>query len=313
MSDIGINITWQAIVLGMIAMAFWPLTAVAAVAVVWLLRRRTSLAARIVTACALVLWSASAAINIGVLLGQARDAGEYQASLRARQTTLRDAAIIDGMHLPAGTVVTRSDSETSSDVAAIEVPKAVTIRGIPVVKHAGVNDGKLDGEVTLARDIRIGEAWCSSKEPARFDSGALIACTLAQPSRIRGIPCTGTLDLQNGVVCTLASEYRRFGIVWRATTKITDYGDLVWFRVGSAAPSLFVFSQPLNPDSEVQFQNARMASVDLRSKPVSFRGCSFNLILVRGRSLIGQTEGVCALPTVPPGYVPLPAEVVATR
>ncbi|HEY1867861.1 MAG TPA: hypothetical protein VGG70_06150 [Candidatus Cybelea sp.] len=313
MSDIGINITPWAIALGLLATIFWPLTAAAAAAVLWLLRRRASIAARIVAAGALVLWSASALTNILVFLEQARNARDYQASLRARQTTLHAAAIIDGMHLPAGTIVTRGDPGSFAGIVAIDVPRAVTIRGIPVVEHAGVDEGKLDGEVMLARDVRIGEAWCSSKEPARFDSGALTACILARPSRIHGIPCTGEIDLQNGVVCTLAAEYRRYGIVWRETTKVTDFGDLVWFRVGSVAPSLFVFSLPLNPDSEVQFQKARMASVDLRSKPVSYRGCSFDLILAHGRSLLGQTTGVCALPTVPPGYVLLPAEAVALR
>ena len=130
MSDIGIRITPWAIALGLLASVFWPLTLAAAGALLWLLRRRASIAARIVTAVALLLWSASGLTNIAILAEQARNAADYRASLRARQTMLHNAAVIDGMHLPAGTVVTRSDSETSSDVAAIEVPKAVTIRGI---------------------------------------------------------------------------------------------------------------------------------------------------------------------------------------
>jgi len=312
-SDIALNITWWAIALGLLASVFWPLTAAAAAALLWLRLRRASIAARAVAAVALLLWSVSVFANILMLVTQAQNAAQYRADLRARQTTLHSAATIDGMHLPAGTIVTRSGSEIFSYVAAIDVPHAVTIGGVPVVQHAGVNDGKLDGDVTLARDVRIGEAWCSSKEPARFTSGALIACTLARPSRIRGIPCAGTIDLQNGVVCTLGSEYRRYGIVWRAATTVTDYGDLVWFKIGPAAPNLFVFGLPLNPDSDVQFQKARLASVDLRSKPLSFRGCMFALILVRGASLLGQTRGVCALPTVPPGYVSLPAKAVAVR
>lgn len=313
MSDIGINISPWAIALGLFAAAFWPLTAGAAAALLWLRLRRTSIAARIVAAAALLSWSISSFATILMLVSQAQDAAQYRADLRARQTTLHNAAVIDGMHLPAGTIVTRSGPEVFSYVAAIDVPHAVTIGGVPVVQHAGVSDGKVDGDVTLARDVRVGAAWCSSKEPARFASGALIACTLARPSRIRGIPCTGTIDLQNGVVCTLSGEYRRYGILWRTATTVTDYGDLVWFKIGPAAPNLFVFGLPLNPDSDVQFQNARMASVDLRSKPVPFRGCAFDLILVRDGSLLGQTRGVCALPTVPPGYVSLPAEAVAVR
>lgn len=313
MSDIGINITWWAIALGLLATLFWPLTAAAAAALLWLLRHRASVAARIATAGALLLWSVSCLANGMMLLTQAQSAAEYRASLRARQTTLRNASTIDGVQLPAGTIVTRGSTPFSDDVAAVDVPKLVTIGGIPIVGHAEISNGKLDGEVTLARDVRIGEAWCSSKQPARFDSGVLIACTLGRPSRIHGIPCAGEIDLQNGVVCTLASGYRRYGIVWREATKVTDYGDLVWFHIGPAAPSLLVFGLPLNPDSELQFQNARMASVDLRSKPVAFRGCTFDLILVRGRRLLGQTTDACALPTVPPGYVALPAEAVRIR
>jgi hypothetical protein len=217
------------------------------------------------------------------------------------------------MHLPAGTVVTRGSGQFSDGISAIDIPHEVAIRGVPVVNHADVDEGKLDGEVTLARDVRIGEARCSSKQPARFASGALIECTLAQPSRINGIPCTGTIDLQNGVVCTLSSEYRRYGILWRTQTKITDYGDLVWFHIGAIAPTLMLFGLPLPPDAEVQFQNGRMASIDVRSKPASFRGCNFDLILVHGGSLLGQTTGVCNLPTVPPGNVALPPQSVAVR
>lgn len=313
MSDIDINITPWAIAFGLLAAAFWPLTAVAAAALLWLLRRRASVAARIVTAGALLLWSGSVVTNIMTLITQAQNSAQYEASLRARQTTLHRATIIDGMQLPARTVVTRSSPGSLGYIVAIDVPRAVAIRGTPVVGHAGISDGKLDGEVTLARDVRIGEAWCSSKQPARFDSGALIACTLAQASRMRGIPCAGAINLQNGVVCTLANDYRRYRIVWREGTKVTDYGDLVWFRVGPAAPNLLVFGLPLDPDSEVQFQNGLMASVDLRSKPVSFRGCTFKLILVRATSLLGDTTGACALPTVPPGYVSLPAEAIRIR
>ncbi|MBV9332727.1 MAG: hypothetical protein JO146_01845 [Candidatus Eremiobacteraeota bacterium] len=313
MSDVGINITPWAIALGLLAIAFWPLTLAAAASLLWLRSRRASTAARMVAGGALLLWSTSALTNIAMFLQQAHDANEYRASLRARQTTLVNAAVIDGMHLPAGTVVTRSSNEFSNDVAAVDVPHAVALAGIPIVGHAGVAHGKPDGEVSLAKDVRIGEAWCSSKQPARFDSGALIECTLAQPSRIRGVPCTGAIDLQNGVVCTLASSYRRYGIVWQAQTKVTDFGDLVWFHINGAAPDLRLFGLQLPADAEVQFQNGAMASIDVRSKPVSFRGCDFDLILVRSGTLFGQTTGVCNLPTVPPNGVVLPASSVTVR
>lgn len=313
MSDVEINITWWAIAFGLLATVFWPLTAAAAAALLWLLRRRASIAARIVTIVALLLWSASVFANILSLISQARNAADYQASLRARQTTLHSPAIVGGMRLPAGTVVTRGSTEFSNDVAAIDVPHAVAIGGIPIVGHAGIADAKLDGEITLARDVVVGQASCSANEPARFDSGVLTTCTLAHPSRIHGIPCSGSVDLKNGVVCTLSGYYRRYGVVWREQTRVTDYGDLVWFHIGAIAPSLRLFDTPLNDDVEVQFQNGRIASIDVRNKPVLFRGCSFDLILAQKGSLLGQTTGVCTLPTVPPGYVLLPKQSITYR
>jgi hypothetical protein len=111
----------------------------------------------------------------------------------------------------------------------------------------------------------------------------------------------------------LAADYLRFGVVWRAQTKLTDFGGLVWFRTGPLAPNLYVFGAPLGADSEVQFNRGRIASIDLRSNPVRFRGCAIELIMIDGGAVTGQTTGACDLPRVPPGNVALPATTVAVR
>src|SRR5581483_5389510 len=120
--------------------------------------------------------------------------------------------------------------------------------------------GIVDGTVTLAKDARIGQAFCSAATPARFAAGKLVECRLAGSSRLNGIPCSGDIDLENGVVCTLSATYKRYGYVWRPGTKVTDYGDLVWFRIGGLAPSLRVFGAPLGNGSEVQFNHGSIAS-----------------------------------------------------
>src|SRR5579863_7559382 len=119
MSDIGIDIPWWVIAFGLLATIFWPLTAVTAAALLWLLRYRASVAARIIAIGALLVWSASAYTNVMMLRKQAQDAADYQSALRARQTTLHEAAVIEGMHLPAGTVLTRGRTQFDNGVAAI--------------------------------------------------------------------------------------------------------------------------------------------------------------------------------------------------
>src|SRR6202042_3380665 len=82
--------------------------------------------------------------------------------------------------------------------------------------------------------------------------------------------------LASGVVCVLSRDYPRYGIVWGAQTKVTDFGDLVWFRAGAIAPSLRVFGAPLAAGSEVEFERGHLSSVDLRSDPPRFRGCTID-------------------------------------
>jgi hypothetical protein len=305
LSDISLTFTWWEISLGFLAYGFAWLTIVAALAVFWWWRRRRSWPARIVAAAATLLWCVSSATNLLTIATQVKNQNAYESDLRARQTTLSRTMTLDGMRLPAGTVVTRSDT---GDVAAVDLSAAVEIRHIPVVGHAGISSGALDGEVKLARDVRIGGAECASSASARFAVGKLAECLLAVPSTIDGIPCTGQVSLEPGVVCELSGNYRRFGYLWRRQTKITDYGDLVWFRIGSQPPSLLAFGARLPADSEVQFAHGAMASVDLRGSPARFRGCAIDLVMVQDGKVLGRTSGACSIPQAPNSmYVALPS------
>jgi hypothetical protein len=298
-SDINIQITWWDIALGLLASWFWPLTIAAVAAAVWVWRQRRSKLAWAVAVAAIGLWLLSGATNLATIRYRTRVHTEYLSDLRARQRTLATNAVVAGIRLPAGTVVTHDVD--SSDIVALDLPAATDVRGVPVKGHVDMLSGGLHGGVQLARDARIGGVPCSARAPVRFELGKLTECSLSQSSRIRGIPCAGSVTLEPGVVCTLASDYDRFGFVWRAQTKITDYGDLVWFRIGANPPSLYVFGSPLAADAEVQFANGRIAAVDLRNKPMPFRSCAIGLILLSGGKLTGQAVGVCDIPEARPG------------
>jgi hypothetical protein len=309
-SDISFTFTWWQYGLLLLALWFWPLTLIELGAALWWWRRRKSWPARIAAVLFGLLWIGSAGTRVMAAATQAKNQADYESDLRSRQTTLTHASVVSGIPLPAGTIVTHA-SDDPKELAAVDLPAATEIHGIPLVGHAGFAYGDVDGSVTLARDAQIGQAFCSTNGTTRFSSGKLVECRLARASRIRGVPCTGTVDFENGIVCMLAGTYQRYGYAWRPGTKITDYGDLVWFRVGALPPTLRVFSAPLPPDSEVQFNHGGVASVDLGTNPERFRGCTFDLIMVEQGKTAGRTTGTCTLP-IPKGniYVPLPATVI---
>jgi hypothetical protein len=309
-SDISLSFTWWEYGLLILALWFWPLTVLGLLAVLWWWKRRKSWPARIAAVLFVLLWIGSAGTHIIAFATEAKNQADYESDLRSRQATLTHTSVVSGIRLPAGTVVTHA-SDDPKELAGVDLPTATRIHGVPLVGHAGFAYGDLDGSVTLAHDARIGEAFCSSNGTTRFSSGKLVECRLARTSRIRGVPCTGTIDFENGIVCTLAGTYQRYSYTWRPGTKITDYGDLVWFRIGALAPSLRVFSAPLPPDSEVQFNHGAVASVDLRTNVARFRGCTFDLIMVEKGKTVGRTTGACTLP-IPRGnlYVPLPATAI---
>lgn len=310
MSDISFTFTWWQYGFMLLALWFWPLTLIELGAGLWLWRRRRSWPARIAVVLFGLMWIGSALTHVAAFAAQAQSQADYESDLRSRQTTLAHASVVGGIHLPAGTVVTHGSNDPQ-ELVAVDLPEATIIHGIPLAGHVAFSFGDLDGSETLAHDAQIGEAFCSAKGATRFSSGKLVECTLARPSRIRGVPCTGTIDFENGIVCVLAATYQRYGYAWRPGTKITDYGDLVWFRIGALAPTMRVFSAPLPPDSEVQFNHGTVASVDLRASGGRFRGCTFDLIMVEKGKTAGRTTGPCPLP-IPAGdlYLRLPATVI---
>lgn len=311
MSDISLNITWWQAALWSLAIVFWPLTLLAAGALLWWWRRRRSWPARVAAVIFGLLWLVSAATNIGVLADQAKNRADYESELRSRQKTLARSAVIDGIALPARTVLTHDQTDPNA-LAAVDLPAPTRIGGVLVTGHAGLSDRRLDGTVTLAANAHIGEAFCAAETPARFASGKLVECRLAKPSRIRGIPCIGDINLEVGVVCTLAGHYVRYGYTWRAGTRLTDFTDLVWFRIGGQPPTLRVFGAPLAPESEVQFNHGTLASVDLRSNAAHFRGCAFDLIMTEGHRTVGRTMGACVLPQAPGSlFVALPDTTIS--
>jgi len=309
-SDISLNFTWWEYGLLLLALWFWPLTLIELGAVLWWWKRRKSWPARIAAVLFGLLWLGSAGTHVIAFATQAKNQADYESDLRSRQTTLAHASVVSCIRLPAGTVVTHA-SDDPKELAAVDLPAATVIHGIPLVGHAGFAYGDLDGSVTLARDAQICEAFCSTNVTTRGASGKRVECRLTRTSRIRGVPCAGSIDFENGIVCTLAGTYQRYGYTWRPGTKITDYGDLVWFRIGALAPTLRVFSAPLPPDSEVQFNHGAVVSVDLRTNPGRFRGCTFDLIMLQEGKTVGRPTGTCPLPT-PRGslYFPLPATVI---
>ena len=313
MSDINLQFTWWDIALFLLATVFWPLTLVAAIAVLWAWRR-PSRPAQIVAGIALLFWAGSAVTNLLIIGHQAHDQRQYEADVASRQRKLAQSTVVGGMRLPAGTVVTREPNGGPNDVEALDLPEATVIQGVPVVGHVRFGIGALDGDLTLARDAVIGGVPCSAGAPVRFGSGSLAECRLARAALVHGIPCTGDVRLEQGVMCALSHDYIRYGSAWRAETKITDFGDLVWFHIGSLPPSMRVFGTQLPAESEVQFNHGYLASVDLRSNPVQYRGCAFDLIMISGDSVSGRAAGACSLPQAPSNiYIGLPANTVRPR
>jgi hypothetical protein len=313
LSDISLTFTWWQIALWVLATWFWPLTGAAVLAAFWLWRKPASWIARIAGAIVFICWVLSGGTLLMVAIDRARTGAQYESELRARQTKVQQSAVVAGIRLPAETVVTHAQNDPS-DIVAVDVPVPIQIHGVPVTGHVPLDGGLLSGDVTLARDAIVDEVPCSAQQPIRMDSGKLVTCRMSRPSRVRGIPCSGDVDLQVGVVCVLVADYSRFGYTWRAQTKVTDFGDMVWFNVGSRPPSLYVFGSLLAAGTTVQFQNGRIVSIDLQGKPAHFEDCTIDLIMVQNGVVGGRNVGDCRLPPLPTGlYVKLPPSVLQSH
>lgn len=139
------------------------------------------------------------------------------------------------------------------------------------------------GDATLVRDTTIDGVFCSLKDPVRTDFlGKLEECTLARPSLVRGVPCTGRVNVEYRVRCTLAANYKRFGYVWRQSTLVIDNGsDDVAFEVGPQPPTLTVLGSPLPQKTEVQFRDGKLFSINFVEHPLRYRDCVFGQVLER--------------------------------
>src|SRR5579863_7494420 len=239
--------------------AFWPLTLLAAIAIGFWLRRRKSTGTRMVAGIAVVFWVISAVPYFYYVGGEAVS----RAQLGSRQETLRDATTIAGIQLPAGTLVTHPSAAARDEIESLDLQREASVYGIPLTGNVTFDGGRPDGFVTLARDAEIGGVPCSAKAGVQLKRGTLETCTLSRPSRIRGIPCRGDLSLtDDGVQCTLASEYRQFGITWQPGTA-ASIGESASFDVMARAPNLYLMGSPLPGRAVIEFERGRLSGINL--------------------------------------------------
>ncbi len=283
--------------------AFWPLTILAAIAVWFWWRRRSSVAAQIVAGLAVTVWVASAIPYFYLVGGQAA----FAARLRSRQETLRAPTVIAGIRLPAGTLVTHPTADARNEISSLDLQEEATIYGAPLTGHVDFTSGRPDGFVTLARDGSIGGIPCSANANVQLKDGNVDTCTLSRVSVVRGIPCRGDLSLSDhGIQCVLSSEYRRFGVTWRAGTQASIEGNGGSFDVMAQPPNLHVFGSPLPYRAIVQFEGGRLYGINFTINPWRFRGCTVDYIAVNYGAASGKLAGACRLPTGRDGNVVLP-------
>jgi hypothetical protein len=272
--------------------AFWPLTILAIIALVFWWRRRTSRATQILAGIAVLLWTISAVPYFYYYGGEAVN----RAQLRARQETLPRARSIAGIALPAGTLVTYS-ADNRGEIESLELKEAASVSGIPLIGSVNFERGRPNGYVTLARDATVDGVPCSARADVQLRDGALDTCTLSKPSAIRGIPCQGVVALSNGTECTLASEYHRFGVTWRAETRVSFDRNGASFDVMGEAPNLYFLGSPLPSRANVSFVNGRLSGVNLTTNGSwHFRGCSIGYIGIRNDTASLPRAKGCDLP-----------------
>lgn len=158
----------------------------------------------------------------------------------------------------------------------VRVVESVQVRSRHYVPGTGMT-----GDMTLLHDTAIDGVLCSSKDPVHLDFlGKLSECTLAHPRLVRGVPCMGRVNLDYSVQCTLASDYRRFGYVWRESTLVRDNGgDNVSFQIGPHPPTLALLGSELPRDAEVTFDTGKMLSINLVSNPMRHGDCTIVQVL----------------------------------
>ena len=273
--------------------AFWPLTIFLAVAgFVWWRNRKTWWA-RIVAGVAVVCWTISAAPYFYYVGGEMLNSAQQ----RARQETLRDTKVIAGIQLPAGTVVTHPSASARNEIETLELQQEASVYGIPLTGQVNFDGGRPDGFVTLARDAEIGRVPCSAKGQVQLKRGTLDSCTLSRPAQVRGIPCQDDLSLSNdGVECTLAWDYQRFGVTWRAGTGVNFTQNDGTLDIMARPPNLYVLGLPLPNRAIVYFAKGRLASMNFTTlAPWRVHGCSIGSIDVR-YSAVTEPRDRCGFP-----------------
>jgi len=288
--------------------AFWPLTILAAVAVWLWWRRRSSFAARVVAGFAVVLWLMSAVPFFYLVGSQAA----FAAQTRSRQETLSDAAVIAGIRLPAGTLVTHPTAQARNEIASLDLPQEADVHGIPLTGHVEFNSGQPDGFVTLAHDASIGGVPCAADAQVQLKDGKVDTCTMSRASVVGGIPCRGEISMGSGIRCVLSSDYRRFGVMWRAGTQASIDGNDASFDIMSRPPSLYVLGSPLPSRAVVEFSGGRLYGINFTINPWRFKGCTIDYVTVDYGSGSGKSTGACRLPTDRNGSVVLPPSAFTT-
>jgi hypothetical protein len=290
-SDISLQFPWWFDVLLLVAAAFWPLTALAAASAIWLWRKGSRLAVRIITIPVFVLWMVSASLNVYGLIDNWRSRAHDAAELRSRQHTVTEPTRIGGIMLPPKTVVTRRYAGDPENVEALDLAEPADVHGIPLIGRVEFDEaGRIHGTVTLAHDAAIGGIPCSASSSAMVLNGKLSSCTLARPHTVNGVPCRRQLDVTVGVECTLAAHYERFGVVWPPQTFIDDspLEGKTWFTTGPAAPSLRVLGTALPEKSVVMYVNGQLSNITLGAPFIRSGGNTINVIDVNGNDVEGE-------------------------
>ncbi len=308
-----ISISWPnataMLAIYLLVKAFWPLTILAAVAVWLSWRRPASVAVRVVAGLTVVLWLMSAVPFLYFVGGQAA----FAAQTRSRQEALRHGTVIAGIRLPARTLVTHPTAQARNEIASLDLQEEASVYGVPLTGHVDFKSGQPDGFVTLAHDALIGGVPCAADAQVQLKDGKVDTCTMSRASVVGGIPCRGEISMGNGIGCTLSSDYRRFGVMWRAGAQANIDGNDASFDVMSRPPSLYVLGSPLPSRAVVEFTGGRLYGVNFTSNPWRFKGCTITYVAVEYGSRSGKSTGACRLPRDRNGSVVLPPSAFTTQ
>ncbi len=248
-------------------------------------------------------WTLSAGANLYFRISEARSHAAGVAYDSAHRRVLASDTIVDGMHLPAGTVVVTDDA---FHLSSLELPKPTVLFGVPLSGTVTLQNAKLDGSETLERDATIDGLPCAADGGVSFGGGQLSNCRLVRPTTIRGVPCRGYVDIQADFLgCELAEPYRRYGQTWYEGTDARGSDAYFTFTIGARPSTLRVFGSPLSPGTMVVYGNGSIAMIS-PSAPLHYRGCAITHIERRDGVMTADVDGRCSLPSLANGRVSVP-------